>query len=147
MRFSRRLGLILAVLAADQLSKQLLQQADQPLLPGILSLWGTRNHGAAFGLLAGQGWLLPALGALAAVVLAVCLWREKPRGLYGLGLTLLLAGALGNLIDRLFRGYVIDFLMLDFVSFPVFNIADIAVTLGCVLAAIGLLKNEDRPHG
>lgn len=139
--------LILAVLALDQLSKQLLKDTHSPLIPGLLRITGTRNTGAAFGIFGNSTLPLIILTALAALLMGIYLWKAKPPGLFGVGLTLILSGALGNLIDRIVRGYVIDFIELEFVRFAIFNIADIAITLGCVLAFIGVLRSKEVRHG
>lgn len=141
----RRTALALAggLTLLDQLSKQALKDAQGPLIPGLLRLSGTRNAGAAFGLLRGLPWLPALIGGLACALVARHLWRAQPGGLFGLGLTLVLAGALGNLIDRLLLGHVIDFLELSFTRFAIFNLADVYVTLGCGLAALGVLTHRE----
>ena len=139
--------LILGVLALDQLSKQLLKDTHSPLLPGLVRITGTQNTGAAFGIFGGSTLPLTILTALVVLLMGLYLCKEKPRGLFGTGLTLVLTGALGNLIDRVMRGYVIDFVELEFVRFAIFNVADMAITLGCVLALIGVLRSKVARHG
>ncbi len=139
--------LIPAVLAIDQLSKQLLKDTNSPLFPGLLRITGTRNTGAAFGIFGNSTLPLILLTALAALAIVVYLWKANPPGLLGMGLTLILSGALGNLIDRAARGYVIDFFEFEFVRFAIFNVADIAITLGCILAFIGILRSKEIRHG
>ncbi len=147
MRTRGRMIVIGLLLAADQLSKQLLQDTHSPLIPGLIGISGVRNTGAAFGMLGGSTWLLALVSAAASLLMLYYLQRHKPRGLFGLGLTLMLAGALGNLIDRVFLGYVIDFLELQFMRFAVFNLADVYVSLGTLLALIGLLGQKEAAHG
>lgn len=147
MQTLKRVFILLAVLAADQLSKLWLKAADIRLLPGILRLRGHRNTGAAFGLFGGSPLPLTILSLALVLLIAAYLFLKKPEGLLGLGLTLVLGGALGNLVDRLFLQYVIDFIELELINFPVFNIADIAVTAGCALAAIGLLQMPEAADG
>lgn len=139
--------LVLAVLALDQLSKQLLKDTHSPLIPGLLRITGTRNTGAAFGIFGNSTLPLIILTALAALLMGIYLWKAKPPGLFGAGLTLILSGALGNLIDRIVRGYVIDFIELEFVRFAIFNVADIAITLGCMLTFIGVLRSKEVRNG
>jgi signal peptidase II len=139
--------LVLAVLAVDQLSKQLLKDTQSALIPGLLRITGTRNTGAAFGIFGNSALPLILLTALAVLLIGFYLWKAKPTGLIGAGLTLILSGALGNLIDRAARGYVIDFIELEFVRFAIFNVADMAITLGCVLAFIGILRSKEVRHG
>lgn len=143
----RWMGTLLGVVTLDQLSKWALKDADHVLIPGILRLRGVRNEGAAFGLLGAAPQLLLVLTTLAVVLLAAYLWRSRPQGLFGIGLALVLAGAVGNLIDRLLLGYVIDFFELLFVRFAIFNVADIAVTAGCGLCILSLWTDREAAHG
>lgn len=138
---------ILAVLTLDQLTKWAFKDADLVLLPDVVALRGVKNTGAAFGVLAGRPWLLSAVGILMFLVLLLYLHKERPGGLFGFGLALVAAGALGNVIDRVLLQYVIDFIELLFVRFAVFNVADIAVTVGCGLCALGLLLDKEPRHG
>ena len=139
--------LILAVLTLDQVTKQLLKNTQIQLIPGLVSISGTRNTGAAFCIFGGSTLPLTILTALVVLLMGYYLWKEKPRGLFAWGLTLLMAGALGNLIDRVTRGFVIDFIELEFVRFAIFNVADIAITLGCALALAGVLFSREARHG
>ena len=136
----------LVVLVLDQLSKQWLHQADRVLIPGVLKLTGVRNTGAAFGLFGGGQWGLAAVTAVLTLLVLLYIWRARPRGLFGLGLALIAGGALGNLVDRLLQGYVIDFIELLFVRFAIFNVADIAVTCGCTLCVVGVLTEREAQH-
>lgn len=111
-------------------------------LPGVLQLTFVENRGAAFGILQGRRWFFIILTVLVTGILCVALGRlPEGRGTKGirLGVVLILAGALGNVIDRIFRGYVVDFLEFAFISFPVFNLADIFVVLGAIYLCIFVL--------
>lgn len=141
------LRVMLAVLVLDQLSKWVLRDANRVLIPGVLGLHGMRNTGAAFGMLAGRPWLLAAVALLVAALLLYYLWKERPGGLFAVGLALVAAGALGNAVDRVLWGHVIDFVELLFVRFAVFNVADIAVTVGCGLCALCLFVDKEPRHG
>lgn len=135
------LPLAIAVLALDQATKVWTERAfalgeSLPLLP-FLSFTYVRNQGAAWGMFQGAHYVLAAFGIVAA--LAICLfWRKlfgpHPRLLPAVGL--LLAGIVGNVIDRVRLGYVVDFIHVHWGSwhFPCFNIADSAI---CI--AVGLL--------
>ena len=82
---------------------------------------------------------------IAIVVLPIILYRfRKLHFLFGLSMSLIIGGAVGNMIDRLFRGYVIDFLEFTFIDFPVFNVADICVTVGTVLMFIYIVLSTKR---
>ncbi len=135
------------VLLLDRLSKYLVAQLLSPgesfPLTGFLSLTRVHNPGGAFGVLAGGGRLFVVISAGVALWLGVGLWRGwLPGRPARLGGTLLLAGAAGNLIDRLAYGYVVDFLDLGW--FPVFNLADAAVVVGAALLAAGTLLSPTR---
>lgn len=123
------------------------------LIPGVVALRYATNTGIAFSLLEGKGWLV-ALIALLLVAGGVVLLRPYRLGpFFRASLGLMAGGALGNLADRLLQGYVVDMVELLFVSFPIFNLADVALTIGAVGAAVCLLfrpgefvKKEDA-HG
>jgi len=153
-RFGRKpAGILLiggAVLAADQLTKALVRTylppgasfpADWPV-----RLTHVTNTGAAFGLLTNQSLLLTFV-AFFAIGLIIYYYRKAPDGAWPLraALGLQLGGAVGNLIDRLRQGYVTDFIDLRF--WPVFNLADSAITVGAVLLAVSLLWPDLRARG
>ena len=133
----------LAVLGADQLSKQwaaraLLVGDTVPVLPNVFHLTLVHNTGGAFGLLRGHtGWFL-LLSLAATAVIGYQLWqslRQRRRASRELwALSLILGGAVGNGLDRLRLGYVVDFL--DFRVWPVFNLADSCITVGAILMAV-----------
>lgn len=138
-----RKGLLLtaALAAADQALKAALRAEDFILLPNVLRIRGTRNTGAAFSLLRDHPALLAAVSA--ALLLFVLLLARKERGVKGLCLWAVAGGALGNLIDRLLRGCVIDYIEPLFINFAVFNFADILITCGlCLYAALTLFQKE-----
>ncbi len=146
----------LVVLALDQFTKfEVTQSLDLyqrvPVLP-FFDLVRLHNTGAAFSLLAGaSGWQNWLFMAVAASVSAGVLWwlAQLPRRgktLLALGLALLLGGALGNLIDRVIYGYVVDFILLYYGdwSYPAFNLADSAITGGVALVLFDGLVLERR---
>ncbi len=137
----RKTGLAaLITLSMDQGLKTLLKNADQPLIPGVVKLLGIRNTGVSFGLLAGHPEMV-ALVTLALILLAgLFLRRMRLGGLGALGAGLMLGGALGNLLDRLIYGAVVDYLKLLFMDFPVFNLADVAILLGAGLLVLEAIK-------
>jgi len=130
-----RLFLIVVALVVtlDQLSK-LWIAANRPqieLLPGFLALVYVENSGAIFGLIANQTELLIALGIAGSITILVFLYYFPPATTVGmLSFALILSGAVGNLINRIRLGYVIDFLSLQLFRWPAFNIADAATTVG-----------------
>lgn len=142
MRHAVGLALAAAVLAADQLTKELALAHLDPTRPlevtsffNLVLVW---NRGVSFGLLAGTGgsapWLLIGLAAAISALLVVWLRRE-PRSLPRAALWLVLAGAVGNVIDRLRHGAVVDFLdfHLSGHHWPAFNVADSAIVIGAGL--------------
>ena len=138
------------VLVLDQLSKAL-AVAKLPLgsssafLPGLLSLQLVRNTGAAFSLFSGNPQLLGLVSLLVSIAVAVWIQKQGRMTLTrSLGVGLLLGGALGNGLDRWRLGYVVDFLALVPVSFPVFNLADVAINLAVLCFAIELLGNHGQ---
>ena len=138
------LGLSLLVIVLDQITKfvadaQLVYAEPLPVLPSF-NLTLLYNRGAAFSFLSDasgwQRWFFVTVSLLASVVLIVWLRKLKSdQWLLALALSLILGGAIGNLIDRLWLGHVIDFIQLYYKSFywPAFNIADSAITVGAVI--------------
>jgi signal peptidase II len=150
------LAVVAAVVVLDQLSKALVVRSIGlhdyvPLVDGLLSLSHVRNHGAAFGLL--SDWNLPyqslllsllslaALGAIATYFVKLPDGARLPR----LALALVLGGAVGNVIDRLRLGYVVDFVHVYFREYqwPDFNVADSAITIGVALLVIDMLTSPE----
>ncbi len=144
--------LIFAVVwvALDQGVKLLVRAAiplhtTQAFIPGLFDLTYIRNTGAAFSILRSQTWLLTVLSGIAVVVLLVLLLRRAiPSRLGMLSLSLLLAGAAGNFIDRLAFGYVTDMFQTTFMNFPVFNVADIGVVLGGFFLVLAVLTAKEE---
>lgn len=91
----------------------------------------------------GQRWLLSIISLVALVIFGYYFKKLHHNWGYGLGFSLLIGGTLGNLLDRLFSGYVVDMLELDLINFPVFNIADCALTLGVIVILITMLKDDE----
>lgn len=138
--------IVFAALSLDQLSKFiitrcLLQNQSIPLIKGIFHLTLIHNRGAAFGILRNQVPLFIFTSILAIILIYFNLKKNKHRKAYSIALSLILGGALGNLIDRLFFGYVIDFI--DLRIWPVFNIADSAITIAAVLLGWEILFKKD----
>lgn len=117
-----------------------------PLWPGVFHLTHVHNRGAAFSILEGRLTVIVLAGILIAG--AIVATERRAAGRLGLGLGIALAlplgGALGNLIDRLRLGYVTDFLDFRAINFPVFNVADSAITVGILLLLLRTLRGESR---
>ena len=135
--------LLAAVLVAlDQLVKYLVLTriplyGSVPFLPHILELTYVQNTGAAFSIFSQHTWLLALTSGVMSVVLAAAVWKKFFAHPFGrTALTLILAGAVGNLIDRILRGFVVDMFHTLFMEFAVFNVADICVVVGGIAAGI-----------
>ncbi|MBM3249244.1 MAG: signal peptidase II [Candidatus Omnitrophica bacterium] len=137
--------IVFCVLSLDCLTKFIAQRNlslndSIPVVKNIFHLTLVHNRGAAFGILKNQLPLFIVTSLFAVILIAFSLKEKKGSLLYCTALSLILAGALGNLIDRLTLGYVVDFL--DFRIWPVFNVADSAITIGAVLLALSILKTK-----
>jgi signal peptidase II len=132
------------LIVADQLLKSwvaanIALNTSHTLIPGVLSLTNLRNDGAAWSLFSGQQWFFYIVTIVALIVVAF-LWRDsKNKPMYRLGLAFILAGAIGNFIDRLHQQYVVDMFQTDFINFPIFNIADMCLTVGVILVAVYII--------
>ena len=140
--------LMVAVVLSDQLLKFYIQQnvplnVSYEVIPDVLSIGYVRNFGAAWSMWLGQRWLLSIISLVALVIFGYYFKKVHHNWGYGLGFSLLIGGTLGNLLDRLFSGYVVDMLELDLINFPVFNIADCALTLGVIVILITMLKDDE----
>ena len=148
------------IVALDQFFKQWVKrtleigEAGQELIPGVLGLTRWENDGAMLNILSGQQWLLAGIAFAASIVLIMILLRYN-EGFWGtLGLAAVLGGAVGNLVDRVFNeGKVIDMFNTLFVDFPIFNIADVFITLGVITFLIHFIvisfsseKHESAAH-
>jgi len=144
--------LVFAVLliVIDQMTKYWAQMKLQPIgcidvIDGVFSFTYVRNTGAAFGILQGQKWLFLILTVL---VLAAALWyliRNKiTNPVLLISGSAVWAGAVGNLIDRIRLSYVIDFLEVRFISFPVFNVADCCVVVGMIVLGFYILRGKSK---
>ena len=129
----------LAVLILDRIVKILTEGADFRAIPGVIAIRSVHNSGMAMGMMQGK---TTAILLLSLALIAACAWligRLKPKGLAVAAVSMIAGGALGNMIDRVFLGYVMDMFDLEFMSFYVFNVADAGVVIGAVLCAVSLL--------
>ncbi|HHT71707.1 MAG: signal peptidase II [bacterium] len=136
------------IVALDQLTKALIRYfllpgQSWPIWSGVFHFSYVQNPGAAFGLLKHQTGLLVAVTAVVVVAILLYAGRLEPHMvLLRWAMILVLGGAVGNLVDRLRFGYVVDFL--DFRVFPVFNVADTAIVTGVGLLFLYLLQSEGK---
>ena len=134
------------VLAADLAGKQAARSLTEPitLIPGLLGLRYAENTGMAFSLFSGAPWLLGLL-SLALIAGGFLLLRRYTLGpVSRIAAMLMLGGAAGNMLDRFFTGYVIDMIEVLAFRFAIFNVADAALTVGCILMALSLLTRPDE---
>ena len=142
------LGLALIILIADQFTKILIlgyyQLGDSTTVTGFFNIVRAHNSGAAFSFLRDasgwQRWLFTGIGIAAAIFIVWMLRAHPGQKLFSFALACILGGAIGNVVDRLLYGYVVDFLQFHWAGwyFPAFNVADSAITAG----AIGLILDE-----
>lgn len=136
------LGLALVVVLLDQFTKTLIigdfSYGESRTVTSFFNVVRVHNTGAAFNFLADssgwQRWFFVGLGAVASAVIVWMLKKHPTQGLFCFAIALILGGAVGNVIDRLLHGYVVDFIQLHWAgrAFPSFNLADSAITLGAI---------------
>ena len=151
--------LALALLALDQWVKRTITLTlplgeARPLLPGLVELKTVHNYGAAWSSFSGARWLLVIVTSCIVLTLLVLLVRRVVRHPLGvLACCLIISGGLGNILDRVRLGYVVDMFNFQFMNYPVFNVADICVVSGCVLGLIYYqwfyekYDKREGPHG
>ncbi|EHG14372.1 MULTISPECIES: signal peptidase II [Streptococcus] len=141
---------IVALIALDQwvkfeIVKNIQLGEVKPFLPKILSLTYLRNTGAAFSILENQQWLF---AVITLVVIGAAIWylSKHIKGSIWLlsSLSLIIAGGIGNFIDRMRQGFVVDMFQLDFINFAIFNVADSYLTIGVMVLVVMMLKEEDN---
>jgi signal peptidase II len=148
------LGIALIVILADQFTKTLIlgdfHLGDSRYVTPFLNIVRAHNTGAAFSFLAGaagwQRWFFTALGLAATVFIVWMLKRHGGQRMFSWALALILGGALGNVIDRLIHGYVVDFIQVHYQGsyFPSFNVADSAISIGAGLLILDELLRVRR---
>ncbi len=148
--FSMLLSILIILLSIllDQWTKYLavvhLSPIDtMPLIPDILHLTYLENRGAAFGMLADKRWVFMILSTVSIVLILVWLFREKPASLWvNVAVSMIVGGGIGNMIDRVKLGYVVDFIDVRAIDFYVFNGADSFVCVGCGMVVVWVLYME-----
>ncbi len=137
------------LLLVDIFSKRWAQRVlapagSMPLIEGLIALRYAENTGAAFSAFSGATAILSVFSlAVCIAVLVYMIRHPELNGLTKCSLSMVLAGGVGNLIDRMMRGYVVDFFEFLFVEFAIFNVADICITVGAALLFIALLRGGD----
>lgn len=148
------LFLVMAAVAVilDQIVKAWVRSAlpktgdTAPFIPGVLRLLHVENTGAAFSMGEGKGFFFVAIAVAIFILALLSVWKEELSVPFALALGAVAGGGIGNMIDRLIQGSVTDFFATQFMDFPVFNVADIFVTLGVICVLICLIREggEDR---
>lgn len=138
---------IIALIAIDQIVKHLvvasLALGDSfSVINGILSITRINNTGAAWSILSGHQFIFVIIAILAAILVTYFIVRYWSNMPYRIGLGLLLAGTLGNVIDRVMNNHVVDMFQLDFINFPIFNCADMYLTFGILILAIAIIRES-----
>ena len=144
------IAVILIIL--DQLSKFATIKWLKPIgtitvIEGIFDLNYVENRGAAFGIMQNQRWIFIGLTIIITIGLMFYKIKYKPKDkVLNTSICLLVSGAIGNLIDRIFRGYVVDMLEVTFIDYPVFNVADCFVVMGAILLSVYILFIYKEPQ-
>ncbi|UQS83575.1 signal peptidase II [Bombilactobacillus thymidiniphilus] len=146
--------LLVAGIIIDQLVKwwtvaQVMLGQNISIIPNVLAIDHVNNYGAAYNILNNKRWLFYIITIIAVIIFSYLLLKGKERRpLFLTSITLLLAGTIGNAIDRVFRGHVVDMIAINLFNLPflnfVCNIADILITSGVILLIVYLLKDEQK---
>ena len=141
-------GIIAALIVLDQLVKAYVVQnialgEIKSWIPNLVSLTYLQNRGAAFSILQDQQLLFAVITLVVVIGAIWYLHKHMEDSLWMvLGLTLIIAGGLGNFIDRISQGFVVDMFHLDFINFAIFNVADSYLTVGVIILLLAMLKEE-----
>jgi len=138
------------IILIDQFSKFIVLstlgfERSKNVIPNVLNFTLVKNKGAAFSLFTNSTNLLTITSVIASLLLITIILKSPPKSYWNfIGLAYLLGGTLGNAIDRLFKGYVLDFLELVPISFPIFNVADISINIAIICFIIDITKDKSR---
>tara|TARA_B100000963_G_scaffold49511_1_gene37701 strand:+ start:1661 stop:2101 length:441 start_codon:yes stop_codon:yes gene_type:complete len=135
--------LIIGLLCIDQISKNFIKEHYYKLINKdfiLITFEYVRNSGAAFNLFEGNRLFLSLVSIISSMIIYYFIFIKETKILDKYGLSFILAGSLGNGIDRILDGNVIDFIKLKFIEFPVFNIADISINIGVLILIFGYFK-------
>tara|TARA_Y100001968_G_C19258389_1_gene667977 strand:- start:447 stop:905 length:459 start_codon:yes stop_codon:yes gene_type:complete len=138
------------IVLLDQVSKFLILstldfERSKNIIPNFLNFTLVKNKGAAFSLFSNSTNILTIISMLASLILIIVILKSSTRSFWNLiGLAYLLGGTIGNGIDRLFKGYVVDFLEVVPINFPIFNLADISINIAVLCFIIDIFKPKDK---
>ena len=142
--------LIIALIVIDQITKlltlnYLLPVNSVEIIKNILSFTYVENRGAAFGIMQNSRIIFLIFTVILIGAIIIYTIKTKPQNkLYLVSTSLIIAGGMGNFIDRLFRGYVVDMIEVTFIEYPVFNFADICVVIGAILFCIYMFFDKSE---
>lgn len=140
------LGIVIDQLTKYLSVKYLASLISVPIINGVLHLTYVENTGAAFGMLKDHRWIFMTLSTLSIIGITVFLiaYRKKIPAFAGAAVSLVISGGIGNMIDRIFRGFVVDFIHFSLIDFYVFNAADAFICVGSGLLVIYMILSEFR---
>jgi len=140
------LSLSIIIVLIDQLTKYLMFYYKKLFINKDLLLFKldfVKNYGAAFNIFSGSRIFLSLISILFSIILIYLIFRKNTLNLFDLySYSFILGGTIGNGIDRIFKGFVVDFINLNIINFPVFNIADISINIGFILLLYNIFKNN-----
>lgn len=148
MKKRKFLMIILILIIADQISKYFIEinkyKLPKVIINNILSFTYCKNKGVAFGIGYGKVGIITIITIIVIIVALILIIKnyKKINKLILIGIAMMISGGIGNLIDRIFRAYVVDFIDFRIIDFPIFNIADICVVVGVIIVGITYLKLE-----
>ena len=136
--------LSIIIILSDQYTKYIININHRSLINNYFIFWSidyVKNYGAVFNMFSGSRIFLSTLSSIIGLVLIYLIINKKNiNNIDLLSYSFILGGTIGNGIDRITRGYVIDFINLNYINFPVFNLADISINIGFILIIYGLIK-------
>ena len=110
----------------------------------IFTIEFVRNYGAAFNIFSGSRLFLSFISVISTIILSYFIFKRENKLINKYGLSFILAGSIGNGIDRILNGYVIDFIKIKYIDFPVFNIADIVINIGVLILMISYFRYKNK---
>ena len=138
----------LCIVLLDQVSKFIVLtklgfESSKNIIPNLLNFTLVKNKGAAFSLFSNSTNILTIISIIASILIITVILKFPPRSFWNLtGLAYLLGGTAGNGIDRLMKGYVLDFLELVPIDFPIFNVADISINIAIICLIVDIISNK-----
>lgn len=143
--------IVLCVVISDQLTKflavrYLLPVGDFPIIPDVLHLTYVENTGAAFGMMKDSRWIfmISSTVAIIGIIVFLIIYSNKIKPLLGISLSFVIGGGIGNMIDRISKKYVVDFINFELIDFAVFNGADSFITVGAGLMILYIIIYEGK---